>query len=93
MLLAGVSKYVHTAMWTKYFLFGIALIVGVYTTLVAGIWAVIMLGIVVNLFTVSVTSGKYIGVLIRDFGLFSLAVGVILLSTTRFGTDQSGHRD
>lgn len=118
-LLAGVSKYVQTAMWTKYYapwfgrlwpttlvsletltyaqgffeiLFGIALMLGFHTSLVAGIWALTMLGIVINLFTVFVTSGKYVGILIRDVGLFSLAVGVMLLSANRFTSNQSRSR-
>lgn len=60
--------------------FGVALLAGVYTTVAAGIVAVSLLGVVVDLLAGAVLTGKYVDVLIRDIGLLALAVGVTLLS-------------
>lgn len=60
--------------------FGVALLAGVYTTVAAGIVAVSLLGVVVDLLAGAVLTGKYVDVLIRDIGLLTLAVGVTLLS-------------
>lgn len=64
-------------------LLGIALLAGWYTTLVAALWALIMVTIVINLVTAAATTGKFVDVLIRDIGLFALALGLALLSARR----------
>jgi uncharacterized membrane protein YphA (DoxX/SURF4 family) len=68
-------------------LLGTALLAGWYTTLIAGLWALIMISIIVNLATIAVINGKFVDILIRDVGLFTLALGLTLLSAKR--TDES----
>lgn len=64
-------------------LLGTVLIAGWYTTLIAGLWTLIMATIVINLVTVAVMTGEFVDILIRDLGVFTLALGLILLSAER----------
>lgn len=64
-------------------LLGTALIASLYTTLIAGIWTLIMATIVINLMTAAVMTGEFVDILIRDLGLFTLALGLTLLSAER----------
>lgn len=64
-------------------LFGVALLVGFYTTVTAGIIALALISIVINLLTGAVMTGEFVDVLIRDIGLLALAIGVTLLSAQR----------
>ena len=59
---------------------GLALLADWYTTLAAAIVAISILGVVFNLATIAVNSGQFVDVLIRDLGLFVLAVVVTLRS-------------
>lgn len=61
-------------------LLGVALLAGWYTTLVAGVWALVMVSIIVNLATGALMTGKFVDVMVRDVGLFALALGLTLLS-------------
>lgn len=60
--------------------FGLALLADRWTTIAAGIVAISMLGTVGNLAIAWVQTGKFADTLIRDLGLFVLAVGVTLQS-------------
>lgn len=64
-------------------LFGIAILVGFYTTITAGIIALALVSVVIDLLTGAIMTGKFVDVLIRDMGLLALAVGVTLLSAER----------
>lgn len=64
-------------------LFGLALVAGVYPAIAAGIVALSMAAVVVNLLTGAATTGEHVDVLIRDVGLVVLATGVTLLSARR----------
>lgn len=70
-------------------LLGTALLAGWKTTLIAGVWALIMVTIVINLVTTAVMTGKFVDILIRDLGLFALALGLALLSASRADEDTS----
>jgi hypothetical protein len=59
---------------------GLALLADWYTTLAAAIVAVSMVGTAFDLATIAVVSGRFVDVLIRDLGLFALAVVVALQS-------------
>jgi uncharacterized membrane protein YphA (DoxX/SURF4 family) len=61
-------------------LFGIALIAGFYTTIVAGVITLSLLAVVFDLATGAIQTGKFVDILIRDIGLVALALGVTLLS-------------
>ncbi|MDY6764893.1 MAG: DoxX family protein [Halobacteria archaeon] len=61
-------------------LFGIALIAGFYTPILAGITTLSLLGVVFDLATGALMTGKYVDVLIRDVGLVALGLGVTLES-------------
>ena len=61
-------------------LFGIALIAGFYTTIVAGVITLSLLAVVFDLATGAILSGKFVDILIRDLGLVALALGVTILS-------------
>jgi uncharacterized membrane protein YphA (DoxX/SURF4 family) len=61
-------------------LFGVALIAGFYTTIVAGVITLSLLAVVFDLATGAILTGKFVDILIRDLGLVALAVGVTLLS-------------
>ena len=63
--------------------FGVALIAGVWTTVVAGITAVSLAAVLVNLASVSLLAGEFVDVLIRDAGLTVLAVAVTLEAAAR----------
>lgn len=66
--------------------FGIALIANFYTTILAGITALSLLSVVINLGTGGLMTGEHVDVLIRDLGLTVLAVGVTLVSARRSST-------
>lgn len=59
---------------------GLALLFDWYTTLAAAIVAVSMLGVIFDLATIAVVSGRFVDVIVRDLGLFVLAVVVTLRS-------------
>lgn len=63
-------------------LFGVVLLWGVLTSVVAGIVFLSLLGVVANLALVAVTTGQYVDILIRDLGLTALALGVTIQSAT-----------
>ncbi|WP_458210025.1 DoxX family protein [Haladaptatus sp. NG-SE-30] len=60
--------------------FGVALLVRFYTPLVAGITALSLAGVVVNLIIGALQTGQFVDVLIRDIGLTLFAFGVTLRS-------------
>lgn len=64
-------------------LFGIALVANVYPTVLAGITALSLLAVVINLGTGALTTGEHVDILIRDLGLVVLATGVTLLCAQR----------
>lgn len=64
-------------------LFGLAILAGVYTAITAGIVALSIFAVVVDLLTGAITTGKHVDVLIRDVGLLALATGVTLLAAKR----------
>lgn len=66
--------------------FGIALVANVYPTVLAGITALSLLSVVINLGTGALMTGEYVDVLIRDFGLTLLAAAVALLSARQSST-------
>lgn len=72
MLLFGVSELP----------FGLALIVGAYTTLSAAVVAVSMLGVLVDLGILWLQTGAGLDVAVRDLGLFVLASGVAVRSAS-----------
>ena len=59
-------------------LFGLAILADIYTTAVSGLVALTFLSIIINLAT---AGAGYTDIIIRDIGLFLLAVGVTLQST------------
>lgn len=59
---------------------GLALLADWYTTLAAVVVAVSMVGTVFDLATIALATGRFVDVLIRDLGLFGLAVVVALRS-------------
>lgn len=61
-------------------LFGLVLLLDRYTPLVAGIVALSLAAVVLNLAVGALTTGKFVDILIRDLGLTILAVGVTLES-------------
>lgn len=61
-------------------LFGLVLLIDRYTPLVAGVVALSLAGVVLNLAVGALATGKFVDVLIRDLGLTILAVGVTLES-------------
>lgn len=68
-------------------LFGLALVAGVYTAVIAGIVALSLGAVVLDLLTGAVMTGKYVDILIRDVGLLSLATGVTVLSAKHEGAE------
>ncbi|WP_458190517.1 DoxX family protein [Haladaptatus sp. NG-WS-4] len=60
--------------------FGVALVVRFYTPLVAGITALSLAGVVLNLAIGAVQTGQFVDVLVRDLGLTLFALGVTLRS-------------
>lgn len=67
--------------------FGVALIAGVRTTAVAGITAISLAAVLVNLASVALLSGEFVDILIRDAGLTVLAVAVTLEAAAREAGD------
>lgn len=67
--------------------FGLALLADYSATTAAGVVAVSMLGVLVNLLTAGPFPGPYVDVAVRDFGLFVLAVGVTLGAAERRAAD------
>lgn len=63
--------------------FGLAILAGFYTTIIAGITALALVSVVTDLLTGAIMTGKFDDILIRDIGLSALATGVMLLSTQR----------
>lgn len=63
--------------------FGAVLIAGVYTPIAAGIVALSLVGVLVDLLSVALTSGRFVDVLLRDLGLLVLAIGVTVLAARR----------
>ena len=61
-------------------LFGLVLLLDRYTPLVAGVVALSLAGVVLNLAVGALTTGKFVDILIRDLGLTILAVVVTLES-------------
>lgn len=64
-------------------LFGLALVAGVYPAVAAGVVALSLAAVVVNLLTGAAMTGEHVDVLVRDVGLVVLATGVTLLSARR----------
>lgn len=58
--------------------FGLALLANVFPTMIAGVIALSLLGVVANLALEAALTGRFVDVLIRDLGLAALAVGVTL---------------
>lgn len=61
-------------------LFGVALVAGIGTSLLAGIVALSLVGVLLNLVLAGVTTGAHVDVLIRDLGLATLAVCLTILA-------------
>lgn len=61
-------------------LFGLVLLLDCYTPLVAGVVALSLAAVVLNLAIGTLTTEKFVDILIRDLGLTILAVGVTLES-------------
>lgn len=64
-------------------LFGLAILVRFHTAVTAGIVALSLVAVVIDLLTGAVMTGKFVDVLIRDIGLLALATGVTVLSAKR----------
>ena len=73
-------------------LFGIALIAGFYTTIVAGVITLSLLAVVFDLATGAILTGKFVDILIRDLGLVALALGVTILSAQQSDPNADSHR-
>lgn len=72
-------------------LFGLAILAGIYTSVTAGIVALSLAAVVLELGTSVVVTGKFLDILLRDIGLFVLATGVTLLAADREAADKDGH--
>lgn len=60
--------------------FGLAILLGFYPAITAGIVALSLLGVVIDLSIGAILTGKFVDVLIRDVGLLALATGVTVRS-------------
>lgn len=68
--------------------FGVLLIIDRYTLAAAVIVASSMAGTIINLAIAALQTGRFIDILIRDFGLLVLAVGVVLVEIANRSTDE-----
>lgn len=68
--------------------FGILLIIDRYTLGAAVIVALSMAGTVIDLAIAALQTGKFVDILIRDFGLLVLATGVVLIEVANRSSDE-----
>lgn len=68
--------------------FGLLLIIDRYTLAAAAIVALSMAGTIVNLIIAALQTGRFVDILIRDFGLLILALGVVLVEIEKRLNDE-----
>lgn len=67
---------------------GILLLLDRYTFAMAMIVAISMAGTVINLGIAALQTGQFVDVLIRDFGLLILAIGVVFVESEKYSNNE-----
>lgn len=68
--------------------FGVLLIIDRYTLAAAVVVAVSMAGTVIDLVIAALQTGQFVDILIRDFGLLVLAIGVVLVENANHSSNE-----